>query len=68
MKERIFTLFLSWVMLLCIVAFAGAEGEKSAPVSRPGEYSGYSEVEYDGYNRYSVYVPVTDGTQIAVDY
>lgn len=68
MKKRIFTLFLSWVMLLCIVAFAGAEGEKSAPVSRPGEYSGYSEVEYDGYNRYSVYVPVTDGTQIAVDY
>lgn len=34
MKKRIFTLFLSWVMLLCIVAFAGAEGEKSAPVDR----------------------------------
>ncbi len=26
------------------------------------------EVAYDGYNRYSLYVPVSDGTKIAVDY
>ena len=36
--------------------------------SSPGFYAGYTEAEYDGYNRYSVYVPVTDGTQLAVDY
>lgn len=29
---------------------------------------GYSEAEYDGYQRYSVYVPVSDGTKLAVDY
>lgn len=37
-------------------------------VSSPGVYSGYSKVEYDGYKRHSVYVPVSDGTRLAVDY
>ena len=37
-------------------------------VSSPGVYSGYSQVEYDGYKRHSVYVPVSDGTRLAVDY
>lgn|GEM_PF-313764 len=37
-------------------------------VSSPGKYSGYTEAEYDGYNRYSLYVPARDGTKIALDY
>lgn len=37
-------------------------------VSEPGSYTGWSTAEYDGYARYSVYVPVTDGTKLAVDY
>lgn len=41
---------------------------ESWKVSEPGNYAGYSQAEYDGYNRYSVYVPVTDGTKLAVDY
>lgn len=37
-------------------------------VSKPGKYAGYSEAVYDGYDRHSVYVPVADGTKLAVDY
>ena len=41
---------------------------ESVKTSAPGVYSGYSKAEYDGYKRYSVYVPVSDGTKLAVDY
>ena len=37
-------------------------------ISRPGCYAGYSEAKYDGYRRFSVYVPVRDGTKLALDY
>ena len=36
-------------------------------VSKPGVYSGYSPVLYDGYKIFSQYVPVRDGTKLAVD-
>ena len=36
-------------------------------VSKPGQYTGYSQVLYDGYELTSQYVPVRDGTKIAVD-
>lgn len=36
-------------------------------ISRFGEYSGYSERKYDGYDRESRYVAVRDGTRLAVD-
>jgi len=39
-------------------------GEK---VSKPGQYSGYSQVLYDGYKLTSQYVTVRDGTKLAVD-
>ncbi|MGH8216987.1 MAG: CocE/NonD family hydrolase [Steroidobacteraceae bacterium] len=35
--------------------------------SEPGYYSGYAPVLYDGYKRTSFYVPVRDGTKLAVD-
>ena len=38
-----------------------------AKVSKPGEYSGYSAATYDGYQRTSFYVPMRDGTKLAVD-
>jgi len=41
---------------------------KSAKVSKPGTYTGYSPAYYNGYNRYSKYVSVSDGTKIAIDY
>jgi putative CocE/NonD family hydrolase len=37
------------------------------PVSKPGEYSGYSPVLYDGYQLTSQYVAMRDGTRIAID-
>lgn len=37
-------------------------------ISQPGKYSGYSEPEYDGYKRFSVYVPMRDGVKLALDY
>jgi len=36
-------------------------------ISKPGVYSGYSQEIYDGWQRFSVYVPVRDGTKLAVD-
>jgi uncharacterized protein len=36
-------------------------------VSKPGEYSGYSEATYDGWQRFSQYVQVRDGVKLAVD-
>jgi uncharacterized protein len=36
-------------------------------VSKPGEYSGYSEAKYDSYELSSQYVAVRDGTKLAMD-
>lgn len=36
-------------------------------VSRPNEYVGWSEATYDGYERSSFYIPMRDGTKLAVD-
>lgn len=35
--------------------------------SRPGAYSGYTEEQYDGYELTSQYIPMRDGTRIAID-
>lgn len=36
-------------------------------VSKPGSYAGYTSARYDGYKLTSRYVPVRDGTRLAVD-
>ena len=36
-------------------------------VSKPGEYSGYGDKKYNGFELSSVYVPMRDGTKLAVD-
>lgn len=36
-------------------------------VSRPSAYAGYSEAQYDGYEMTSQYIPMRDGTRIAID-
>ncbi|MBM4461729.1 MAG: CocE/NonD family hydrolase [Chloroflexi bacterium] len=48
-----------------VIAPVKAEGEEA--ISRPGEYSGYSEPIYDEWVRSSQYVEVRDGTKLAVD-
>ena len=46
---------------------APAETAPTARVSKPGVYAGYSDAEFDGYARSSFYVPMRDGTRLAVD-
>jgi len=50
-------------------ASTGRTPDASTPakVSKPGEYSGYSERIYEGYELSSRYVAVRDGTKLAVD-
>lgn len=36
-------------------------------ISTLGKYSGYSAAAYDGWQRNSIYVPVRDGTRLAID-
>ncbi len=57
-----------FAMLLVVTSCSPGEEAEIDRVSRFGEYSGYSEESYDGWNRYSVYVPARDGTRLAVDY
>lgn len=66
--------FLTLGLLLALSAspaLLGAEpalgedgGEK---VSRPSAYSGFSEAKYDGHEMTSQYIPMRDGTRIAID-
>ncbi|MEP7211420.1 MAG: CocE/NonD family hydrolase [Alphaproteobacteria bacterium] len=44
-----------------------APSDGDAKVSAPNHYAGYSEKTYDGYQRSSFYVPMRDGTKLAVD-
>jgi putative CocE/NonD family hydrolase len=48
-------------------AGAGCTREGGEPVSRFGEYRGYSQATYDGYVRRSGYLPLRDGTLLAYD-
>ncbi len=52
---------------LLAAALAGTALAADTPVSAPSQYSGYATASYDGYERSSIYVPMRDGTKIAVD-
>ncbi len=54
------------VALSCTALYA-AHPSDAPKFSEPGYYSGYAPVLYDGYQRTSFYVPVRDGTRLAVD-
>ena len=61
--------WLSSALVLGVVASCSPSPEPEAPgISRFGEYSGYSVPQFDGQNRYSVYVPTRDGGRVALDY
>lgn len=49
------------------VRTADGAADGSDLVSRPGQYAGYSSPDYDGRELTSFYVPVRDGTRLAVD-
>jgi predicted acyl esterase len=46
---------------------APAAAQTAEKISRPGVYRGYSEAVYNEWVRISLYVPVRDGTRLAVD-
>lgn len=56
-----------WATLLCLCLGLSLPGFADEMVSKPGAYSGYSPVLYDGDVRISQYVTVRDGTKLAVD-
>ena len=60
-------LVVSLACAIAIPALAPAAAQSPDRVSRFGEYQGYSEPLYDEWVRVSQYVPVRDGTRLAVD-
>jgi putative CocE/NonD family hydrolase len=74
--KRGHVLMTRWLAFAAIAALVGAapvapalgqDAGQPAKVSKPGQYSGYATVLYDGYQRTSFYVPMRDGTKLAVD-
>jgi predicted acyl esterase len=45
----------------------GAAAADNERVSKPGQYNGYSQARFDGYEMTAQYVPVRDGTRLAID-
>ncbi len=68
-KSRLILLVSAMTLGLALAgpAVSAAKSSGRVKISEPGYYSGYSSVAYDGYHRTSFYVPVRDGTKLAVD-
>ncbi len=64
---RIFALTGMFCICIGLRAAAVAVAVAAENVSRPGEYSGYSEALYNGDVRHSQYITMRDGTELAVD-
>lgn len=64
MKKRVVFAFTAIVLL---AIFLTALTEQEDRISAFGVYRGYSEPIYDGWMRFAQYVPVRDGTKIAID-
>lgn len=62
--QRKLTQILLVFALLLTTAVATTSAQQ---VSSPGVYSGYNDPYYDNWIKTSIYVPVTDGTKLAVD-
>lgn len=62
-SKKLISIVFAFFLALSLTSAALAE----ELISRPGEYSGYSEQIYDGVKRISQYIEVSDGTRIAVD-
>ncbi len=71
-RSRLRLLSLLAAVAACLAAVAAC-APASDPMSDEGEAAGafgvwMRQAEYDGANRYSVYVPMPDGVQVSVDY
>lgn len=59
---------LAWMAAIALAATALAGSSiPQERASRPGEYRGYAQASYDGVERTSFYIPMRDGTRLAVD-
>ncbi len=69
LKARMFAALVALAALLLLLPLAAGCGETATQekVSEPGEYSGYSQPDYATWETTSQYVPMRDGTKIAVD-
>ncbi len=67
-KEQVMsTFFLLTAILLAASGSTKEPAESTGKVSRPFEYSGYTSPEYRGFTKSSAFVPMRDGTKLAVD-
>lgn len=67
-SKRIILSLLMVVLALGLLSLGTTLVNAEDKISKPGVYSGYSEAIYDGYQRFSQYVEVRDGTKLAMDY
>ena len=63
--KTIALLGLLWTMGQAGVLSAAAQPEQR--ISKPGQYQGYSQALFDGWQRTSQYITMRDGTRIALD-
>ena len=55
------------LIIVLVVIFFMFNRIKNEKVSEFGQYQGYSQAVYDGYNRQSHYLELNDGTHLAYD-
>ncbi len=69
MKRRPIILLaaLAAIIVIVVLAVLFSRPAKNVKVSRFGEYQGYSEMVYDGAQRTSDYLTLSDGTRLAYD-
>ena len=73
LRESACLVAFTFLLASCASPSSQSTSDVSAPqtgepkVSAPNQYSGYSTKRFDGYERSSFYIPVRDGTRLAVD-
>ena len=67
LENRTITVF-GLLLALCWLNTSATERPSSSEqISKPGQYQGYSQPLFDGWQRTSQYIPMRDGTRIAID-
>lgn len=68
MKKKLLSIMtLTISLIFVIILSAYIEDGTKEKTSKPFCYSGYTTAEFDGYNKTSQYVEMSDGTKLAVD-
>jgi putative CocE/NonD family hydrolase len=67
MRNRTFLLAIAVILMAVVLLFVYRKQAGRKEVSQFGQYQGYSEAIYDGYERRSQYLALDDGTRLAYD-